>query len=98
GPSHAGIDVLPGDKYVVTGAIGGHQVYVIDPNTFEVIKRIDVGAGPHGIRASRDGHWIYAPVTSTDKVAVIDTNTLGVVKQIPTDGKLPFWIAVLGNS
>jgi YVTN family beta-propeller protein len=62
-----------------------------------VVKRIEVGQGPHGVRASRDGRWVYVGVTATDRIAVIDTRTLEVVRQLPTDGKLPFWVAVRGN-
>jgi DNA-binding beta-propeller fold protein YncE len=72
-------------------------VDVIDPATFKVVKQIDVGQGPHGVRASTDGRWVYATVTATSKVAVIDAHSLKVVKQIDTHGKLPFWIAVRGN-
>lgn len=97
GLGHAGIDVIPGGRYVFTGAIADHVVDVIDPKTFKVVKRIDVGQGPHGVRASGDGRWVYVAVTGTDKVAVIDVRTLKVVKQVPTHGKLPFWIAVAGN-
>lgn len=97
GNGHAGIDVIPGGKYVFTGAIGDHVVDVIDPRTYKVVKRIDVGQGPHGVRASRDGRWVYAEVTSTNKVAVIDARTLKVVEQIPMKGENPFWGAVQGN-
>lgn len=97
GLGHAGIDVIPGGRYVFTGAIADHVVDVIDPATFKVVKRIDVGQGPHGVRASSDGRWVYAAVTGTDKVAVIDVRTLEVVKQVPVRGKLPFWLAVAGN-
>jgi len=96
-PGHAGIDVVPGGRYVFTGGIAGHVVDVIDPATFKVVKQIDVGQGPHGVRASTDGRWVYATVTATNKVAVIDAHSLKVVKQIDTHGKLPFWIAVRGN-
>jgi DNA-binding beta-propeller fold protein YncE len=98
GLSHGGIDVIPGGRYVVTGAIADHLVDVIDPHTFNVVKRIDVGQGPHGVRASRDGRWIYAGVTATDKIAVIDARTLEVVRQVPAGGKLPFWLVVIGNN
>lgn len=97
GLGHAGIDVIPGGRYVFTGAIADHVVDVIDPATFKVVKRIDVGQGPHGVRASRDGRWVYAAVTGTDKIAIIDVRTLEVVKQVPVQGKLPFWLAVAGN-
>lgn len=97
GLGHAGIDVIPGGRYVFTGAIADHVVDVIDPATFKVVKRIDVGQGPHGVRASRDGRWVYAAVTGTDKLAVIDVRTLKVVKQVPVQGELPFWLAIAGN-
>ncbi|MGH8083964.1 MAG: YncE family protein [Lysobacter sp.] len=97
GLSHGGIDVIPGGRYVFTGAVADHLVDVIDPTTMKVVKRIDVGQGPHGVRASRDGRWVYVGVTATNTVAVIDTKTLEVVMQVPTHGKLPFWITVVGN-
>lgn len=97
GNGHAGIDVIPGGRYVFTGAIADHVVDVIDPKTYKVVKRIDVGQGPHGVRASRDGRWVYVAVTGTNKVAVIDTESLKVVRQIPTQGEVPFFVAVQGN-
>jgi YVTN family beta-propeller protein len=97
GLGHAGIDVIPGGRYVFTGAVADHVVDVIDAATYKVVKRIEVGQGPHGVRASRDGRWVYAGVTATGKVAVIDARTLKVVAQIPTHGNLPFWLAVAGN-
>lgn len=97
GLGHAGIDVVPDSGLVVTGAVADHFVDVIDPRTYKVVKRIDVGQGPHGVRVSPDGRWIYAGVTATDHVAVIDARTLKVVAQLPTRGKLPFWLAVAGQ-
>lgn len=97
GHGHAGIDVIPGGRYVFTGAIADHVVDVIDPKTYKVIKSIDVGVGPHGVRASRNGRWLYVEVVATNKIAVIDTRSLKVVRQIPTHGEVPFWGAVLGN-
>lgn len=98
GPSHAGIDVIPGGRYVFTGGIAGSVVDAIDPKTFKVVREIPVGQGPHGVRASRDGRWVYVGVTGTNKVAVIDTRTLKVVEQIPMHGKFPFWVALAGNN
>lgn len=97
GPGHAGIDVVPGGRYVFTGGIAGHVVDAIDPATFKVVRQIEVGQGPHGVRASANGRWVYVGVTATNKVAVIDTHSLKVVRQIDMHGKLPFWIAVRGN-
>jgi len=97
GNGHAGIDVLPDGRYVVTGAIGDTFVTVIDPGTLEVVKKIPVGKGPHGVRASADSRWIYVTVTADNKVVVIDTETLEVVREYPV-GSFPFWAAVPGNS
>lgn len=94
GHGHAGIDVLPGGKYVVTGAIADDVVDVIDANTFKVVKRIVVGKGPHGVRASRDGRWIYVDDTVANDIEVIDAQTLQVVAKISTTGDVPFWVAV----
>ncbi len=97
GLGHAGIDVIPGGRYVFTGAIADRVVDVIDPKTFKVVARIDVGRGPHGVRADHSGRWVYASVTAANRVAVISTRTLKVVKEIPTKGRFPFWVAVRGN-
>lgn len=98
GKGHAGIDVIPGGRYVFTGAIADDVVDVIDPTTYKVIKSIKVGKGPHGVRASPDGHYVYADVTQANDIAVIDTHTLRVVKTIPTVGGNPFWVAVPGHN
>lgn len=95
GNGHGGIDVLPDGRYVATAAIGDHIVSLIDPETFQVTN-IEVGDGPHGIRASRDSHWIYVTLTKENAVAVINTATLKVEKKIAV-GKFPFWVAVQGN-
>lgn len=97
GPSHAGIDVIPDGRKVLTGAIGGHLVDVVDPEAFKVIQRIDVGRGPHGVRASRNGRWAYVAVTGTNELVVLDMHTLKVARRIPLHGKFPFWIAVAGK-
>jgi len=97
GTGHAGIDVLPDGRYVVTGAIGDKVVSIIDPVSMSVIKQIDVGTGPHGVRASKNSRWIYVTVTAENKVVVIDAQSLEIVKKIDT-GKFPFWVAVRGNA
>ena len=98
GRGHAGIDVVPGGKYVLTGAIADKVVDVIDPKTFRVVKSIVVGKGPHGVRTSPRGHWAYADVTGSNDLVVIDMHTLKVVQKIPTAGSNPFWVAVPGHT
>ncbi len=96
GGGHAGIDVLPNGRYVVTGAIGDVKVSIIDPQRMEVVKEVEVGPGPHGVRASADSRWIYVTVTGANKVVVIDAQKLEIAREIPV-GKFPFWAAVVGN-
>lgn len=96
GLGHAGIDVdAKGRAY--TGAIADDVVDVIDPDSHEVIKKIKVGEGPHGVRASKDGKYIYVGLTGDDQVVVIDTDKMEVVKKIDTEGEMPFFISAEDN-
>lgn len=97
GNGHGGIDVLPGGRYVATGAIADSVVTVIDAQALEVAATVEVGTGPHGVRASQDGRYLYATLTADDAIAVIDTETMTVVRREPIAGAFPFWIAVPGN-
>jgi YVTN family beta-propeller protein len=62
----------------------------------EVVKKIKVGFGPHGVRTSKDSRWLYVAITADDKFVVIDTKTLEVAKNYSV-GEFPFWVAVKGN-
>lgn len=97
GPSHGGIDVVPGGRYVATVAIGGRHVLLIDQRSLETVKSIEVGQGPHGVRASADGRWLYVGLTGDNEIAVVDMETLAVVRRLAADGEFPFWLAVPGN-
>ena len=97
GPSHGGIDVVPGGKYVATPAIGGDTVTIINQKSLKKVATIRVGRAPHGVRASANGQWLYVTLTGGDKVAVVDMKTLKKVGDIETKGKFPFWITVKGN-
>jgi len=95
GNGHAGIDVSPDGRFVVTGAIGDTYVSVIDTHSLKV-RNIEVGNAPHGVRASKDSRWIYVTVTKDNVVAVINASTMKVEKNIAVE-KFPFWVAVGGN-
>lgn len=97
GPSHGGLDVVPGGKYVATPAIGGDTVTIINRKKLKKAATIKVGKAPHGVRASADGHWLYVTLTGGDAVAVVNLKTLKKVGTIKTKGKFPFWITVKGN-
>lgn len=95
GNGHGGIDVTPDGRYVVTAAIGGDYITVINTTSLES-RNIKTGNGSHGIRASKDSQWIYVTLTKDNEIAVINVSTMRVEKKIPV-GKFPFWIAVNGN-
>jgi len=81
---------------VYVSGIGSDKVSVIDVDKLDLLKQITVGKGPHGIRVSSDGKFLFVDVSSANKVVVIDANSLEIIKQIPT-GNMPFWLAVPGN-
>ena len=95
GAGHGGIDVAPDGRAVATASIASDFVSIIDPRTLKV-RSIQVGPAPHGIRFSRDGHWLYVTVTGANQVVVIDTGTWRVARRIAV-GRFPFWVAVPGN-
>lgn len=97
GSGHGGIDVIPGGRYVASGAIADSVVTFIDSTDMEIVASVDVGIGSHGVRASADGRYLYAGITAANSIAVIDTQSLKVVHREPADGEFPFWIAVPGN-
>ncbi|HEX6294451.1 MAG TPA: hypothetical protein VFZ46_04800 [Nitrososphaeraceae archaeon] len=37
--------------------------------------------GPHGIRTSSNGNYLYADVTTTNEIVVIDTNSLEIFQE-----------------
>ena len=52
------------------------KINVIDAESLELIKQIDVGQGPHGIRANEEGSKVYVGVTTTNEILVIDSDSL----------------------
>lgn len=94
---HSGIDIISGESYVFVGGIVDNTVDVIDPTTYKVVKKIDVGQGSHGVRSNKAGDLVYISVTGTGKIAVIDTHTLEVKEYIDTQGNFPFWVAISDN-
>ncbi len=95
GNGHGGLDVTPDGRYAATGAIGDNYISVIDTKTLKSNK-INVGKGPHGVRASKDSNWLYVTLTAENMIAVINLNSMKVENKIPAD-KFPFWVAVQGN-
>jgi DNA-binding beta-propeller fold protein YncE len=69
-------------KYVLVSELQGNQMLVLDAKTRKEVKRIDVGAGGEGIFIEPGGNRAFYAVSRGGKIAVIDTRTLEVIKEI----------------
>ena len=58
----------------------------INPRTYEITHRIDVGPEPNEIECTPDGRWIYVPCED-GKYWVVDGREKKVVKKIITGGR-----------
>jgi YVTN family beta-propeller protein len=64
----------------------GNTVSVIDLETRQVVREIDVGRQPHGLGVLPDQTRLFVSVESDRTVKVVDTRTDTVVATIPTTG------------
>lgn len=98
GHFHGGMDVIPGNRYAATTNIGGNTAEVFTIANPHLVKQLDVGEGPHGVRGSKNGKWIYTAATRSAEFDVISTRSLNIVEKISLPkGSFPFWMAVPGN-
>ena len=70
-------------KYVLMNELQGNELRVWDVATRTEVKRIDVGAGGEGIFIDPLRPRAYYTVSKGNKLVVIDTNTMTVIKEIP---------------
>ena len=89
-------DTITGMERIILLKLFSKMVNVIDAVSLELIKQIEVGEGPHGIRASVDDSKIYMGVTKTNEILVIDSNTFVIEDKIQT-GNIPFWLSIPKN-
>ncbi len=75
------------------GLFKDNAVAVLDTSTNQVIKKIPVPAGPHGLVITSDGRWVYVSSDGDSKVSIIDTTTDTVVNSIEV-GKTPHGLAI----
>lgn len=88
GSAPAHIATVPDGRAFVT-ANAENFVAVVNPDTFEVSKQIEVqGKGPHGIWADRAGRWVVAALTLSNSAAIIDATEETVAAELPV-GRLP---------
>ncbi|ANF25473.1 hypothetical protein RT21_19030 [Pseudomonas sp. 10B238] len=81
--------------YVTVGGL--NQVQVFDTDTFDLLTTIDVGHLPHGLWPSGDGSRMYVGLENADALAVIDTKTNKVVKNIAI-GQAPQAVVYVPNA
>jgi len=70
-------------RYALMNELNGNELMVWDVATRQIAHRIDVGGGGEGIFIDPERPRAYYAVSRANKVAVIDTNTLTVIKEIP---------------
>jgi len=71
---------------------GGSSLVVMEVSTRKAITQLNLGGGAAGILVAPDGSRAYIAVSTSDKVAVVDLNTLEVAGQISA-GKQPDGLA-----
>ena len=82
-------------KAYVSNQDGG--VSVIDLNSLTITSNIDVkGDGPRGLAISEDGKLLIVATRENGSIALVDTKTNTVIKQIPV-GKNPEFVRIHGN-
>lgn len=70
-------------KYVLMNELQGNELRVWDVAARKEVKRIDVGAGGEGIFIDPVRPRAYYTVSAGDKLVVIDTDTMTIIKEIP---------------
>jgi YVTN family beta-propeller protein len=83
----------PAGPKAYIGLFKDNAVAVLDTQTQQVLTRIPVPTGPHGIVITPDGRWVYVSSDGDTKVSVIDTSLDKVVKTIEV-GKGPHGLAL----
>jgi YVTN family beta-propeller protein len=61
---------------------GDNKIAVVDTKSFKVVQRISVGKFPCDLDNERDGRFAYFPERDQDTVAMLDMQTLRIVKRV----------------
>jgi YVTN family beta-propeller protein len=86
---------VDGKRVLISGlgaGSGGTSLVVMETAARKEVKQLNLGGGAAGILIAPDGSRAYVAVSTNDKVAVVDLNTLEVVGQISA-GKQPDGLA-----
>ena len=57
-------------------------VFELDPDTLEIIDRIDTGPRPHGLVASPDGTLLYVTVETSNELLKIDVSSNEIIARV----------------
>ncbi len=72
---------------VLQSNAAGDDIHLIDPNTNQVVGKIEGIEVPHGLVISPDGRRVYVTNESMVTLDVVDSKTLKVFKQIKLSGR-----------
>jgi len=67
-----------------------------EPAGFEVLRTLEIGQAPHGIRFSPDGSTAYVALSGDDEIAVVELATMQVVDRWPA-GATPLDLVALDS-
>ncbi len=73
----------PDGRYVVTGGTRANKAYIIDAQTLQLVKVINVDIAPEHLSFSPDSRWYYQGNPEGDSISVIDMVSLTKIKTIP---------------
>ncbi|NAS14442.1 YVTN family beta-propeller repeat protein [Poritiphilus flavus] len=76
--------------------IASNTVSVIDREK-DSITHISVPKGPEGLELSPDGQQLWVLCNSANKIVVLNTSTLEVIKTFDAEGKFPVKLAFINN-
>ncbi|MDQ0323294.1 PQQ-dependent catabolism-associated beta-propeller protein [Pararhizobium capsulatum DSM 1112] len=80
-----GLQPTPAAAYMVyVSNEKDNTVTVVDSDTKEVVRTIEVGQRPRGITISHDGKFVYLCASDDDTIEIIDTATHAIVGSLPS--------------
>jgi len=74
--------------FIIAGALQAQDKNTRSVSEFKVIKTLEVGKAPHGIRFSADGKRAYVALSGDGKIAIIDLAAMKIIEKRDA-GKVP---------
>lgn len=71
------------ERLYVASALDQGVVYVIDPQTYQVVTQIPVGQTPAWVTISSDSHFVYVTNFNSNTMSIIDTGLNALVNTVP---------------